>query len=123
MDRRTWMRRTGAAFLGVVCAPMTSLADWHAAHWFSPHFWLSRRTLFVNSSPQGRGGPGTSWETAFASLQDAMNAISSSSSGTTIIIGPNHAEYTIDVIDTPDHEVRIIGLGDDSKRPRFDISR
>ena len=117
MKRRTWLIRTGAALLGVACAPLESLADWHAGHLSRPHLTLRQQTLFVNSAVPWRGGPGPSWETAFASLQDALDTITSP--GTTILIASNHVEHLTGPIVVPAHGAGIIGLSDGYMRPTF----
>ena len=121
MDRRTWLTRAGATLLGVACAPLAKLADWHAATaapFHSPILGFPRGSvLFVNSAVRGRGGPGTSWETAFASLQDALDT--TGSPGTTILIASNHVEHLTVPIIVPEHGARVIGLSDGSKRPSF----
>ena len=122
MDRRTWLIRTGAGLLGAACAPLERLSDWHA--WWAapkhpPIINVSKQTLFVNSAVRGVGGPGTSWETAFASLQDAMDTITAP--GTTILIASDHREPLSNSIVTSEHGVQMIGFADVSKRPCFNM--
>ena len=120
MDRRTWLIRTGSAILGVACAPLERLADWHAAQVAPQHppiFRFYKQTLFVNSAAGSRGGPGTSWETAFASIHDAIGAITED--GTTVLIAPSHTETMSGPIVVSEHGVRMIGISDGSTRPKF----
>lgn len=122
---RDWMRPRLGAFTGPLNGTEQDdniKATMDLAHAkIAAQFGCSGNVWFVDSDIAGSAG--TSWITAVASIDDAVN-LATTNNGDLILVAAGHNEVMggADAIDVDKHLIKIVGLGSGESRPTLDYT-